>query len=256
MESVKVRQYPLVYHGTWGIDLQALEDAITVRTRAVVVVNPNNPTGSYIKTSELHELVRLCREHGLALISDEVFSVYPLTGDPGRVATLSGVDECLAFVMNGLSKAAGLPQMKLGWIVVNGPEPERREAIEKLEWIADTYLSVGTPVQCAAAQLLLAGESVRQQITRRCLDNLAFARETLAGSPANLLHVEGGWCCTLQVPRVKSEEDWALDLLAHAGVLVQPGLFYDFESEAFLVLSLLTEPIVFREAMPRLRSAL
>lgn len=253
LESVEVRQYPLAYHGGWGIDADAVADALTAGTRAVVLVNPNNPTGSYVKRGELAGLVKLCAERGMALISDEVFADFPLGSDAGRVSTLAGVEGCLTFSMSGLSKIAGLPQMKLGWIVASGPPDLRREAIEKLEWIADTYLSVSTPVQCAAARLLAAGEVVRQQIRERCAAHLAMARETLAGSAANLLAVEGGWYITLQVPRVRSEEEWALELLEGDNVLVQPGFFYDFESEAFLVVSLLTEPEVFGEGMRRLR---
>ena len=143
--------------------------------------------------------------------------------------------------------------MKLGWIVVSGPSDLRAEAMEKLEWIADTYLSVSTPVQCAAARLLPAGESVQRQIRERCAQNLAFAREALEGSAANILAVEGGWYITLQVPRIRSEEEWALELLERENLLVQPGFFYDFESEAFLVVSLLTEGEVFREGIGRLR---
>jgi len=256
MESVVVRPYTLVYHGGWAIDLHALEGAVSERTRAIVLVNPNNPTGSYVKGGELDALVRLCRRREIALISDEVFSDYALSNDAHRVTTLSGVEECLAFSMSGLSKVAGLPQMKLGWIVAGGPPVLRREAMEKLEWIADTYLSVSTPVQCAAAQLLDAGEQVQRQIRQRCAANLAFARESLEGSSANLLRVEGGWYVTLQVPRVRSEEEWTLELLDRADVLVQPGFFYDFESEAFLVVSLLTEEEIFKEGVKRLKALL
>ncbi len=252
MESVAVRQYPLVYHGGWSIDLHALEAALTPRTRAIVLVNPNNPTGSYVKRRELSALTALCAQRGVALISDEVFADYALTEDRDRVTTLAGVEECLAFSMSGLSKVAGLPQMKLGWMVVSGAAALRAEAWEKLEWIADTYLSVSTPVQCAAARLLAAGEDVQRQIRQRASANLAFARATLAGSPANILAVEGGWYITLQVPRIRTEEEWALALLEHADVLVQPGFFYDFESEAYLVVSLLTAPEIFREGLTRL----
>jgi len=255
MESVRVRQYPLAYHGGWSIDPRAIEAAMTSRTRALILVNPNNPTGSYVKAGELSHLTRLCRDRDVALISDEVFSDYALTSDPERVTTLSGVEECLSFSMSGLSKVAGLPQMKLGWIVASGPPPLRHEAMEKLEWIADTYLSVGTPVQCAAAKLLEAGERVQRQIRDRTAANLAVAREVLEGSAANLLQVEGGWYVTLQVPRIRSEEEWALHLLDR-DVLVQPGFFYDFESEAFLVVSLLTHPNVFREGLERIRRRL
>jgi alanine-synthesizing transaminase len=256
MESVRVRQYPLEYHGGWSIDLHAVERALTARTRAIVLVNPNNPTGSYVKRGELSALSALCARRGVALISDEVFADYALAEDADRVATLvtplAGVEECLTFSLSGLSKVAGLPQMKLGWMVVNGPARLRAEAWGKLEWIADTYLSVSTPVQCAAARLLAAGEEVQRQIRRRSAENLSFARGALAGSPANILAVEGGWYITLQVPRIRGEEEWTLTLLEHADVLVQPGYFYDFETEAYLVVSLLTAPEIFREGLARL----
>jgi hypothetical protein len=256
LESVEVRQYPLVYHGGWAIDMEALAAAVTERTRAVVLVNPNNPTGSYVKRAEIEALVRLCAERRIALISDEVFSDYALAPDAERVPTLVDVEECLAFSMSGLSKVAGLPQMKLGWIVASGPAKLRAEAMEKLEWIADTYLSVSTPVACAAARLLAAGESVQRQIRERTAGNLAVAREALAGSAAGILAVEGGWYITVRMPRIRSEEDWALELLTREGVLTQPGFFYDFESEAFLIVSLLTAPEVFREGIARLKGAL
>jgi len=256
MESVEPRQYPLRYCGAWSLDMEALEAAITDRTRAVVLVNPNNPTGSYLKRGELAALTQLAARRGLALISDEVFSDYAFAPDPDRAATLASVEDCLAFSLSGLSKVAGLPQMKLGWIVCSGPEPLRRAAMEKLEWIADTFLSVGTPVQCAAAKLLDAGDEVRRAIGQRTAANLTFARDRLAGTAASLLAVEGGWNLTLQVPRVRSEEEWALELLARKGVLVQPGFFYDFETEAFLVVSLLTCPEVFREGISGLADLL
>ena len=252
MESVEVRPYSLAYHGRWSIDLDSLAAAVTPRTRAIVLVNPNNPTGSYVKAPELEALVRLASDRGLALISDEVFSDYALTGDPARAATLAQVEGCLAFSMSGLSKIAGLPQMKLGWMVVAGPGELRRAASERLEWIADTYLSVNTPVQCAAGPLLESGETVGRQIRARTAENLAVAHSLLDASPATMLHLEGGWYLTLQVPRVRSEEDWVVELLERADVLVQPGFFYDFESEAYLVLSLLTGPAVFREGLERL----
>jgi alanine-synthesizing transaminase len=256
MESVRVRQYPVTYHGAWNIDLRALEAAITSRTRAVILVNPNNPTGHYVKHGELEALARICAARDVALISDEVFADYPLSPDPERAATLADVDDCLAFCMSGLSKVAGLPQMKLGWIVAAGPEPLRRQAMERLEWIADTYLSVATPVQCAAGRLLAAGSAVRQQIRERTAANLAFLRQSITGSAASLLHVEGGWYATLQVPRIRSEEDWTLDLLEQADVFVHPGFFYDFESEGYRVVSLLTEPGTFRAGVERIRSFL
>ena len=252
MESITVRQYPLAYHSEWSIDLEGLTAALTDRTRAIVVVHPNNPTGSYVKRAELKALVQVCRERELALISDEVFFDYGFAPDPHRAGTLASVTGCLAFAMSGLSKIAGLPQMKLGWIALTGPPDLRAEAFEKLEWISDTYLSVSTPVQCAAEALLRAGGQVRGEIRERCAAHLRQAREALTGSSANILAVEGGWYMTIQAPRVRSEEDWTLELLERENVLVQPGFFYDFESEAHLVVSLLTAPESFREGMARL----
>ena len=256
MESVEARPYPLVYYGGWSIDLDRLERAVNERTRAIVLVNPNNPTGSYLKRAELDALVRLASGRGIPLIADEVFSDYALGPGNERVDTLVSLEACLAFSMSGLSKVAGLPQMKLGWIVAGGPQELRDEALRKLEWIADTYLSVGTPVQCAAAKLLRAGEAVARQIRERTAANLAWAKETLAGSAAGILAVEGGWYATIQVPRIRGEEQWALELLDSHNVLVQPGFFYDFETEAYLVLSLLTPPEVFREGVRRLKGML
>ncbi|HLK67237.1 MAG TPA: pyridoxal phosphate-dependent aminotransferase [Bryobacteraceae bacterium] len=253
MESIHLRQYSLSYHGEWGIDFESLTAAISSRTRAMILVNPNNPTGTYLKSAELESLVSLARDRQIALISDEVFSDYILPGATGCVLSLVGAHDCLTFSMSGLSKVAGLPQMKLGWIVVSGPHDLQAEAVEKLEWIADTYLSVGTPVQHAAASLLEAGAVVQREIRQRTLRNLAFAKDTLAGSTANVLNVEGGWYIVLQVPRTRSEEEWALGLLSSEGVLVQPGYFFDFESEAFLVVSLLTRPEMFAEGIGRLK---
>jgi aspartate/methionine/tyrosine aminotransferase len=252
MESIEVRQYPLEYHGGWAIDLDALAGAITGRTRAVVLVNPNNPTGSYVKRCELEALTRLAAARGIALVSDEVFSDYAFESQADRVTSLAGVEECAAFAMSGLSKIAGLPQMKLGWIVVAGPVQLRAEAMAKIEWIADTYLSVGTPVQCAAARLLELGAGVQRQIRDRTGANLALARQALAGTAFETLAVEGGWSVAIRVPRIRSEEEWCLELLERSSVLVQPGYFYDFENEAFLIASLLTAPAEFREGIARI----
>jgi aspartate/methionine/tyrosine aminotransferase len=241
--------YPLVYHGGWSIDCEAVASAVTGRTRAIVLVNPNNPTGSFLKRDELRSLQSL----GLPLISDEVFADYAFAEDPNRVRTLVRATETLAFSMSGLSKIAGLPQMKLGWIVISGPAAARAEARDKLEWIADTYLSVSTPVQQAGPRLLELGKVVQSQIAARTRANLAWLQSAIAAdSPCRTLAVEGGWYATLQVPRIRREEEWALELLAEDNVLAQPGFFFDFDSEAFLVLSLLTEPATFQEGCRRL----
>jgi aspartate/methionine/tyrosine aminotransferase len=253
LENVCVRHYRLAYDGAWRIDFESLLAEASERTRAVVLVNPNNPTGSFLKRDECARLSRFCAERGLALICDEVFADYAFDEDPDRVRSLVDDQESLAFSLSGLSKVAGLPQLKLGWIVASGPDGPRIRAIENLELIADTYLSVGTPVQWAAAKLL----AVRNEIQTSILTRVRSNREFLAGSigresPFRVLPAEGGWYAVIQAPRIRSEEQWALDLLENDGVLVQPGFFFDFESEAFLVGSLLTREAVFREGIRRL----
>ena len=252
-ESVRAVAYPLRYHGGWSVDVEAVASAITPRTRAIVLVNPNNPTGSFLKRDELDALMALCETHNLAIISDEVFSDYAFAPDPNRVPSLAGEDRVLGFCLGGLSKAAGLPQMKLGWIALAGPPGLQEAARARLELIADTYLSVGTPVQHALPRLLSLGKQVRDQIHRRVLENLDFLKTAISpSSPCNLLDVEGGWYAILQVPRTRSEEQWCLDLLEKDAVLLQPGYFYDFESEAYLVVSLLTPPHNFSAGIRRL----
>jgi aspartate/methionine/tyrosine aminotransferase len=249
LESVRVRSYPLRYHQGWFIDLEALRAAITSRTRAVVVVNPNNPTGSFVKAAELAALEEICRTREIALISDEVFADYALEAGAFRTAQS---DEALTFVLSGLSKLAGMPQMKLGWIILSGPEDLRVEATQRLEIIADTYLSVGTPVQYALPALLGARNVVQAQILARVRANLALLRERVTGTSISLLDVEGGWYAVLRVPRTGSEEQWVAELARDCGVLVQPGYFYDFETEAYLVVSLLTAEAVFGEGLSRI----
>ncbi len=250
LESVRTVPYALSYYGAWALDVHEIERLITPRTRAVVVVNPNNPTGSFLKRHEYEALAALCSGRGLAVISDEVFAGYAFAPDPNRVICAAASDTVLAFSLGGLSKMAGLPQMKLGWIAAGGPEPLRTQALERLELIADTYLSVGTPVQHAAPRLIQAGASVGRQIAARIQRNVGALRRR-AGGACDLLNVEGGWYAILRVPRTRSEEEWALELLERDGVLVQPGYYYDFETEAYLVLSLLTAPDVFDEGSAR-----
>lgn len=249
LESVHVAHYRLTYHGQWSVDLGRIPE----RASAVVVVNPNNPTGSFLKTDELGDLAGLCAERDIAIVSDEVFADYAFGPDPRRVQTLVEESGALTFCLSGLSKVAGLPQMKLGWIATGGPPKLREAAAQRLELIADTYLSVSTPVQIALPRLLSAG--IHDQIADRTAANLDFLRSSVPpGSPCELLKTEGGWNAVLRVPRTRTEEEWCLDLLRRAHVLVQPGFFYDFENEAFLVLSLLTEPEVFREGIARMLS--
>ena len=252
LEAVKAAAYPLIYDHGWFIDFGALESLIHTRTRAIVIVNPNNPTGSYIKRGELEKLGRLCREHDLAIVSDEVFSDFALTPDANAVATLVQFEGALSFSLSGLSKVAALPQMKLGWIVVSGPAELRTSAYERLELIADTYLSTGTPVQCGSSALLATRASIQDQIRRRTASNLDLLNNAVRSTGFGALLVEGGWYAILHVPRVRTEEEWALELLRREKVLTQPGYFYDFGREAFLVLSLLTPSEVFGEGVRRI----
>jgi alanine-synthesizing transaminase len=253
LDSVRVVPYPLVYHGAWNIDFDALTRSITSRSRAIVLVNPNNPTGSFLKRSELGTLLTLCAQHNLALISDEVFADYAFEDDAHLVRSLTVIDEVLTFCLSGLSKVAGLPQLKIGWIVTGGPASDRAKAFERLELIADTYLSVGAPVQWAAPALLTLRGEIQRQILGRVLANREFLASQIGpSSPWKLLATEGGWYAILEAPRIQSEEEWVLNLLTGDGVLVQPGFFFDFERETFLVISLLTAEDIFREGVRRI----
>ena len=255
LESVRPIPYALVYDAKWRIDFDALERQVTNRTRAVVLVNPNNPTGSFLKKQEVDRLVTLCQRHRMAILSDEVFSDYVFGPDEERVGSLAGRDDVLTFVLSGFSKVLALPQVKLGWIVVGGPESARSEAFSRLELIADTYLSVSTPVQWAARRLLACRTAIQQQILDRVCANRAFLSNRIGGdSPWRLLDTEGGWYGVLEAPRIHSEEEWTLELLQQDNVLVQPGFFFDFEREAFLVVSLLTQAEIFRDGIDRILS--
>lgn len=249
LEQIHAKPYPLHYDGEWHIDVAQLAGSIEARTRAVLLVSPNNPTGSYLKRHELSRLEQL----GLPLISDEVFADYALRPDPTRVASALESDKALVFMLDGLSKQAGLPQWKLSWICVNGPVAERTDARRRLELIADTYLSVATPTQRALPQLLALSAPVRRAIHARLKRNLAQLQQAVSIRPeVDLLDVEGGYYATLRVPRVLSEEEWVLTLLDEDSVYVQPGYFFDFPSEAYLILSLLTAESTFDSGVERL----
>lgn len=231
LESVAVSHYGLFYDHGWFIDFHTIERAITSRTRALVLVNPNNPTGHFIRRHELEELAALCARHDIAIISDEVFSDYLIDPAPDAVLTLRGVAD---FTLNGLSKLVGLPQMKLAWMITRQPVPE-------LEIIADTYLSVGTPVQLALPALLALRRPVQDQIIARVRANLALLNRKL--------RVEAGWYAVVPV---MDEEETTQHLLRECNVLVQPGYFYDFERSGYIVVSLLTPPETFKKGIAQL----
>ena len=252
LEAVVATPYSLEYHGRWSIDRSSLEQALTPRTRAILIVSPNNPTGSMLRAADRDWLVELGAARNIALISDEVFSDYRLAARSDAVS-LAGEPGVLTFALGGLSKSAGLPQLKLAWIAASGPAALVADARTRLEVICDTYLSVSTPVQLAAPALLETGRTIRQAIQSRITRNLAHLRTEAARHPAvTLLDPEAGWSAVLRVPATMSEEALVLRLAEEAGVLVHPGYFFDFPSEAWLVISLLPEPAILDEGISRL----
>jgi len=247
LESVHLATYPLRYHGGWFVDVEEVRRALTPRTRAILVVNPNNPTGSFLKRDEARALVALAGERRIPIVSDEVFADYGFAPDDDRVATLAAERACLTFCLSGLSKVVGLPQLKLGWIVTNGPDAARKEALERLEHIADTYLSVAAPVQHAAPSLLALVDDVGAQIAARVRENRASLARALAGSAAQLYDAEGGWSAIVRLPSTHSEEEHTLALLDD-GVLVHPGFFFDLPPTS-VVISLLVAPATLAAAL-------
>ena len=250
LEGVGLATYRLDYHGRWEVDFESIRKA-PPSTRALILVSPNNPTGSYVSARELEEVLAVCRSRGWALIVDEVFADYPLDAEHPLTDIASRAD-VLAFTLGGASKMLGLPQVKLGWIVAGGPSEERGEALHALEHIADTFLSVSTPVQIAAPSLLRDGAPVRAAIHARVRDNLDRARDVARRySACEVLRVEGGWCAAVRVPALRPEDILVLELLESERVLVHPGYFFDFAHEAFLVVSLLVEQAPFADAFER-----
>jgi len=252
INDVKLKHYPLVYDHGWQIDLHALEQAITPRTRGVIVVHPNNPTGHFTKPSEIARLNELCAAHGMAIIADEVFLDF--AWNDSRPASLAANTGALTFTMSGISKISGLPQMKLAWLVVSGAEAEKREALARLEMIADTYLSMNAPIQLAAPVLLDLRRGFQQQLMDRVRRNAAELDSQLAGKNCGRLNVEGGWYAVLHVPATRPDEDLAIELLGKQDVHVHPGHFYDFPSDGYLILSLITPEQDFAEGVRRVLS--
>jgi alanine-synthesizing transaminase len=249
LDGVRSIPYRLEFQGRWDVDFDTLDDRWNDSVRAVLAVSPNNPTGSMLTDSELKALMQRCATRDAALILDEVFVDYPLTD---RRAPSSPASDCLTLRLGGLSKSAGLPQVKLGWIIVDGPEPLVRKALARLELICDTYLSVSTPVQHAARALLAAGGGVRAEILERVRMNARELRH-VAGDyrSIEILPADAGWSAVLRIPSTRAEEEIVIDLLESAGVVAHPGFFFDFPHEAFLVVSLLPPAGVFTEGIRR-----
>lgn len=251
LECVEASPYELDRHGHWRIDVEALARQIDDRTKAVLVVSPNNPTGSVIDRAELDALAAVCVAHDLVLIGDEVFADYRLDGTAPAPSVIEQ-DRAVAVSLGGLSKSVGLPQVKVAWMAVGGPADAASRVMAGLEIIADTFLSVSTPAQVALPDLLARGAVVREEIRARTARNLAALMSAVAAVPAvTLLPPAGGWCAVLQVPSFRQEETLVLDLVTQHGVLVHPGYFFDFPREAFVVVSLLVAPDAFDTGVAR-----
>ncbi|MCC6216691.1 MAG: pyridoxal phosphate-dependent aminotransferase [Polyangiaceae bacterium] len=239
LAGVELTPYRLAYDGAWHVDLPSLEAAVTPRSRAVVVVSPNHPTGSCLRREELRRVAAL----GLPIVADEVFAAYAYADDPTRAATALEAEGALVFALGGLSKFALLPQLKLAWMGVGGPDALAREALHRLELVADTFLSVATPVQLALPRLLELAGPRRAAARARCVGGRRALAQALAGTPATLLHAEGGWAAIVRLPATRPDTEWAALLLRDHGVLVHPGRLYDLPTAApTVVVSLIVHP--------------
>ena len=254
VNDVKRIRYPLFYDHGWHIDVHALKQAVTPRTRGVIVVHPNNPTGHFTKPEEVAQLNQICSSNQMAIIADEVFLDFSLAGKPKSFVGNTGA---LTFTMSGISKISGLPQMKLAWLVTSGPEAVRRESLARLEMIADTYLSLNAPIQLAAPVLLQQRKHFQEQLMARVRANLAALDAQLAKEKRlDRLNVEGGWYAVLRVPATRPDEDLAIELLERHDVYVHPGHFYDFPGDGYLVVSLIAPELEFAEGMGRILNVL
>lgn len=249
--DVKLVRYPLIYDHGWQIDFHELERAISERTRAVIVVHPNNPTGHFCKAAEIARLNAICSGRSLAILADEVFLDFALSGE--RMAGFAGNSAALTFTLSGISKICGLPQMKIAWLAVSGPAEWKRAAIERLEVIADTFLSMNAPVQLALPSFLELRSDFQRRLMSRVRANLAELDRRLAEQAAcSRLEFEGGWYAVLRVPAVRPDEELAIELISSRDVCVHPGHFFDFPRDGYLVVSLLTPESVFSEAISRI----
>ncbi len=255
LQDVKLIPYPLIYDHGWQMDFHSLAKVVSDRTRGIVVVHPNNPTGSYVKAKEQTQLNAFCRERELALVVDEVFLDFRL-GD-SQPASFAGNEAVLTFTLSGLSKVSALPQMKIAWTVTSGPAAAVKAAMGRMEVIADTYLSINAPIQWALPSLLEQRHGVQRQLKNRVNTNLAeLDRQLTEQTLCQRLCVEGGWYAVLRVPVTRSDEDLAIQLVRDESVIVHPGHFYDFPTDGYLVLSLITPPEEFSVGVERVLASL
>ncbi len=253
LNDIEILTYPLSYRDGWKIESEKIVSLLRANTRALILVNPNNPTGSYIKSHELEAINRLAKDHNLALISDEVFWDFPLEEPFQKFVSTVQNDSVLTFTMGGASKTLGLPQMKLAWTHVSGPEKAVAQALERLEVILDTYLSVNTPVMNSIHDWLLLRSEIQEQMLSRLRQNYDFIQESLPEMKnVSFLKAEGGWYAVLKLPDILSEDEWALEFLRKDHVFIHPGYFFDFDQESYMVLSLLPSLSIFQEGLRRI----
>ena len=250
LQDVKLVPYPLIYDHGWQMDFHSMERVVTSKTRGVVVVHPNNPTGSYVREEDFAQLNSFCRALQLSLIVDEVFLDYAL--DKTRHSSFATNSEVLTFTLSGLSKISALPQMKVAWVVTSGPEEIVAEPMERLDVIADTYLSMNAPIQWALPMLLQQRQQIQKQLLDRVTANLnELDRQLALQNSCERLQLEGGWYAVLRVPVTRSDEDLAIELVQKSSVLLHPGHFYDFPKDGYLVLSLINQTAEFAEGIGR-----
>jgi hypothetical protein len=255
LNDIRAVPYRCRYDGLWHVDLETVRRGVTDRTRAIVIIHPNNPTGNYLSAAERETLCSMAAEHDLALIADEVFWTFSFE-EKTAAPSLHGAEAPLTFVINGLSKLAGLPQMKLGWLALSGEPGRAGEATKRLAMIGDTYLSVNTPVQAGLERILEGSSALAETIRRRAAANYCTMGTLLRGAPITLLTSQGGWNAILRMPGHRSDEEWALQLLQGCGLLTYPGHFFDLEGGVFLVVSLIVEEKKTTEYLDRIMTVL
>ena len=252
LNDITLRSYRLAYDGEWHTDFPSLQAQFSDRTKAILLVHPNNPTGSYLKQNEFDQICSLASKHHSSLIADEVFGSYNISPDIDCATILTSQSFVPLFSLNGISKLLGLPQLKLSWIVVDGNLQQRNEALNRLDIIADTFLSVNTPIQVALPKLLRCSSDIRNQICLRIQTNYRLLQKVFTDSSTSLLRVEGGWNAILQLPQKYSDDTWAEEILTHQNILVQPGHFFDIVQKSCIVISLLPISGLFDDAILRL----
>jgi aspartate/methionine/tyrosine aminotransferase len=258
LTGVTLKYYPLQYEGGWYMDTETIARSVTTATKAIIMVHPHNPTGMFIKKHEYSQIIEIAGKHRMAVIADEVFLDFALDSPKNVLGTTAGTSDILTFTLSGISKTIGLPQFKLGWIVISGYEPHSREATARLEIMSDTYLSANTPVQIALPDLMKECIEIRQGIHDRVRSNYQYIHQLLYESgqnnnyPCSVLEAEGGWYAIIRVPRTQTAEAWAIELLGRHDIYVYPGHFFDFNDEGFLVVSLLTEEETFRRLVKQI----